>query len=108
MDRRQSSGTLAPFTPRDVEPAAVDQAQRPHQAGPTVAARSELIHEIFEAQADARPNEVAVLAGRRESTYSDLERRANRLARHLRDRGIGRGSIVGLLLPRSIDAYAAL
>jgi len=41
-------------------------------------------------------------------TYSELERRANQLARHLRSRGVRRGDCVGLWLPRSIDAYVTL
>src|SRR6266478_3225063 len=41
-------------------------------------------------------------------TYSGLEIRANRIARHLGGRGVGRGSIVAMLLPRSVEAYAAL
>src|SRR6266480_3844286 len=67
-----------------------------------------VLHEIFEAQADARPNAVAVMFDREETTYADLEARANRLARHLRSRGVQRGSLVAMLLPRSADAYAAL
>jgi len=67
-----------------------------------------VLHEIFEAQADARPDAVAVVFDREETTYADLEQRANRLARYLRARGVRRGSLVALLLPRSADAYAAL
>src|SRR5262245_12482929 len=55
-----------------------------------------LLHGIFEAQADARPEKVAVVFGRGETTYASLESRANRLARHLRSRGVGRGSLVAM------------
>ncbi len=47
------------------------------------AARFPILHEIFEEQADAGPDEVAVVFGREEVTYAALERRANRIARHL-------------------------
>src|SRR6266566_2027776 len=70
--------------------------------------RDEVLHESFETQADARPEAVAIVFGRQETTYAELESRANRLARHLRGRGVGRGSIVAMLLPRSVDAYAVL
>src|SRR5438128_3125969 len=70
--------------------------------------RDEVLHEIFEAQADARPEAVAVVYGREETTYADLESRANQLARHLRSHGVGCGSIVAILLPRGVDAYAAV
>jgi len=66
------------------------------------------LHEIFESQARVHPGAVAVLFGHEEVTYGELERRANRLARHLRKRGIQRGSVVAMMLPRSIDAYVTL
>src|SRR5437016_13993982 len=69
---------------------------------------AEALHSLFEAQADARPEAVAVVFGGEETTYASLESPANRLARHLRRRGVGRGSVVAMLLPRSVDAYAAL
>jgi len=75
---------------------------------PVATQRGGVLHEIFEAQADARPDSLAVVCGGEEITYAQLDARANRLARHLRGRGIGLGSTVALLLPRSIDAYAAI
>src|SRR5262245_11010147 len=80
----------------------------PDRESPKPMEHRQLLHEIFETQADARPNAVAVLFDREETTYADLEARANRLARHLRARGVQRGSLVALLLPRSADSYAAL
>ena len=41
-------------------------------------------------------------------TYADLDERAARIARLLRSRGQGRGSLVGHWLPRGVTAYAAL
>src|SRR5207302_9480718 len=67
-----------------------------------------LLHELFEAQAEARPEALAVVFGSQEVTYGELDSRANRLARHLRQRGVKRGSIVAMLLPRSVGAYATL
>src|SRR5262249_56416377 len=63
---------------------------------------------LFEARMDERPEKVAVVFGGEEETYSGLEIRANLLANHLRARGVGRESIVAMLLPRSIDSYAAI
>src|SRR5437879_11960092 len=56
----------------------------------------EVLHAIFEAQADARPDAVAVVYDREETTYAELEWKANRLARYLRAREVGRGSLVAL------------
>ncbi len=67
-----------------------------------------VLHEFFEKQAKARPSAVAVDYRGEETTYADLEARANRLARHLRRRGVRRGSTVAMLLPRSVEAYAAI
>ncbi len=68
----------------------------------------EVLHEIFERQADANAEAVAVVFGQEQATYAELEGRANRLARTLRSRGVVRGSLVAMVLPRSIDAYAAI
>ncbi len=68
----------------------------------------EVLSALFEAQADARPEALAVLSGANRATYADLEKGANRIARHLQSRGVVRGSLVAVLLPRSVDLYAAI
>src|SRR5690242_18833671 len=70
--------------------------------------RPELLHELFERQAEARAGEVALVFGEERMTYGELDRRANQLARVLRQRGVGRGTCVGLLLPRSMEVYVTL
>ncbi|NED67131.1 amino acid adenylation domain-containing protein, partial [Streptomyces sp. SID10244] len=44
----------------------------------------------------------------RELTFDQLNRWANRLARHLRGIGVGPEEIVGILVPRSIEQIVAL
>ncbi|WP_201313965.1 non-ribosomal peptide synthetase [Dyella sp. EPa41] len=66
-----------------------------------------LAHEYFEAQADRAPARTAV-AGAQPLSYAQLEARANRMAHVLRERGVGRGSLVGLSLARSTDMLASL
>ena len=80
---------------------------RPPRA-PGALARPQPLHEIFEKRADLCPGALAVVSAGERLTYLELEERANRLARHLRARGVGRGSRAAVLLPRSPDAYAAL
>src|ERR1700756_3601067 len=70
--------------------------------------RFNFLHEIFEAQADASPAATAVLFDGEETSYAQLEERSNRLARYLHERGLKPGSLVGILLHRSVDAYVAL
>ncbi len=66
------------------------------------------LHERFEARAAATPEADAVTFGGERMSYGELNRRANRLAHHLRALGIGPGSLVGLCLERSLDTVAAI
>ncbi len=85
-------------------------AARPRRVpgDPALGSSTQVLHGIFEAQATARPNAVAVVAGDRTITYGELDARANRLARYLLRRGAGLGASVAMMLPRSIDAYCAI
>ena len=62
------------------------------------------IHRLFEQQVDLRPNAVAVDDGRRRLSYAELDLRANRLARHLQELGVGPEVPVAFCLERSIEA----
>lgn len=59
------------------------------------------LHELFEAQADARPSANALVCGDLILSYGELDARASRLAHFLRGLGVGPGSFVGLCLERS-------
>ncbi|GHC63193.1 non-ribosomal peptide synthetase [Streptomyces cinnamoneus] len=63
---------------------------------------------LFEAQAAATPAAEAVACGDARLSYSELNERANRLARLLLARGIGPESYVGVVLSRSVDLPVAL
>ncbi|MFL5543049.1 MAG: AMP-binding protein, partial [Longimicrobiaceae bacterium] len=65
------------------------------------------LHQAFERWADAAPDAAAVLHGDEAVAYGELEARANRLARHLRRRGVGPESVVGICVergPRVVEA----
>ncbi len=66
------------------------------------------VHGLFEEQARRRPDTVAIEAGGERLTYAALERRANRLARHLRRFGVGPDVLVGMAVERSIEMIVAL
>ncbi|HEX2270677.1 MAG TPA: amino acid adenylation domain-containing protein [Pyrinomonadaceae bacterium] len=64
--------------------------------------------QLFEEQVERTPHAVAVNEKGRQLTYTELNERANRLARLLRDRGIEDESIVPLLMERQIDLLASI
>ncbi|WP_232535206.1 Pls/PosA family non-ribosomal peptide synthetase [Nocardia terpenica] len=66
------------------------------------------MHRLFENSCDATPDAIAVIWEGTRYTYRDLEARANRLAWHLHSLGVGEGTRVGILLPRSLHTYVAL
>lgn len=65
-------------------------------------------HEMFEAQAAARPAATALVDGHSRVSYEELNHRANRLARRIRGQGAARGGIVAIIMPRSADLITAL
>jgi microcystin synthetase protein McyA len=70
--------------------------------------RQSRIHDLFESQATRIPEAIAVVSGGQELSYGELEERSNRLARHLRSRGVGRGQLVGICLDRGAELIVAL
>ncbi|WP_307122911.1 amino acid adenylation domain-containing protein [Streptomyces sp. B1I3] len=66
------------------------------------------VHELIHRQVDLTPEAVALSFEGSELTYRELDGRANRLARHLRALGVGRGGRVGLCLHRSTELVVAL
>ncbi len=66
------------------------------------------LHKLFEEQAAARPDAVAVVWEGGALTYGELDRQANRIARRLRRLGVGPESRVALYLERSAEMVAAV
>ncbi|MER5889422.1 non-ribosomal peptide synthase/polyketide synthase [Streptomyces sp. NPDC001941] len=67
-----------------------------------------LVPELYAAQVVRTPDAVAVVAGAESLTYGELDARANRLAGYLVGQGIGAESLVGLCLPRGVDAVVSM
>ncbi|MCI0736829.1 MAG: amino acid adenylation domain-containing protein [Beijerinckiaceae bacterium] len=61
------------------------------------------IAEHFAEQAARTPDAIAVVCEGEALNYAELNRRANRLARHLRSLGVGPDDLVGLCVERSLD-----
>src|SRR5688500_17306639 len=66
------------------------------------------LHHLIEAQAARTPEEPAVAFEGERLTYAELERRAGRLAAHLRGLGAGPDVPVGLLVERSAQLIVAI
>jgi amino acid adenylation domain-containing protein len=61
------------------------------------------IHYLIEEQAKTRPDAVAVVFNDERLSYGELNRRANQVAHHLRKRGVGPKTLVGLYVERSLE-----
>jgi len=74
------------------------------------------LHELVEEQVDRTPEGLAVVLadkpdgseGSISLTYRELDLEANRLARYLRDCGVGPDDLVGVVLERSLELVVAL
>jgi len=70
--------------------------------------RDRLLHQLVEEQVDRTPDAVAVAQGEATLTYAELDRRANRLAHHLRSLGAAPDTLVGLCLERKPEMLVAM
>ncbi|MEU3001297.1 amino acid adenylation domain-containing protein [Streptomyces sp. NPDC006995] len=66
------------------------------------------LHELVEAQAHRTPDAVAATDGTTTLTYRQLVDRAGRLARHLGERGVAPGTVVGVYQERSVHLVVSL
>ncbi|MDN3356469.1 non-ribosomal peptide synthetase [Actinomadura sp. DC4] len=69
---------------------------------------SRTMPELFEARAAERPDAPALTFEDTTLTYAELDAAANRLARHLIERGAGPERLVAVALPRSAELVVAL
>ena len=66
------------------------------------------LHELFERQAEQRPDELAAVFQGGAITYDALNRRANRIAHQLRSLGAGAEMTVGICANRSLGMLAGI
>ncbi|HIE1893495.1 TPA: non-ribosomal peptide synthase/polyketide synthase [Pseudomonas aeruginosa] len=66
------------------------------------------VHRLFEEQAERTPTAPALAFGEERLDYAELNRRANRLAHALIERGVGADRLVGVAMERSIEMVVAL
>jgi len=61
------------------------------------------IHRLFEEQVEKTPEHLAVVFEGERLTYRQLNEKANQLAHLLREKGVTAGTIVGIMMERSLD-----
>ncbi|MDH6351839.1 amino acid adenylation domain-containing protein [Brevibacillus sp. 1238] len=71
-------------------------------------AQGKSIHQLFEEQAEAFPDRVAIVFENRRLSYQELNRKANQLARALLEKGVQTDSIVGVMMEKSIENVIAI
>jgi amino acid adenylation domain-containing protein/non-ribosomal peptide synthase protein (TIGR01720 family) len=70
--------------------------------------RDKTIHELFEEQVERTPDRVAAHDNTQSITYSELNKKANQLARYLKSKGIGIDDPVIVVMDRSIDLIISI
>ncbi|MEU7261463.1 amino acid adenylation domain-containing protein [Streptomyces rimosus] len=93
-----------------LEPAEHEDLTAVRSHGPTVPyADQATLHGLFEEQAARRPEQTAVIGATGEVlTYAELDERANRVARALREEGVGPGDRVAVMMERGPQLLVAL
>ena len=66
------------------------------------------VHQLFEAQTDQRPSNVALVFNGESLTYRELDEQSNQLAHHLRSCGVGPGVLVAIYFERSVNPFIAV
>src|ERR671933_1287063 len=66
------------------------------------------IHQLFEAQSERTPDAVAVVFESEQLSYCELNRRANKIAHHLRSLGVRPDVLVGICVERSLEIVVGL
>ncbi|TXI05329.1 MAG: amino acid adenylation domain-containing protein [Rhizobium sp.] len=84
----------------------IDREAQAEASGATVMHfdRNLCLHEMLRVQARTAPQARALVFGDTKLSYGELDRISDALARHLMTIGVHKADIVGLFLPRSIDA----
>jgi amino acid adenylation domain-containing protein/thioester reductase-like protein len=66
------------------------------------------IHELIELQVSKTPDAVAVIFGKQQLTYRELNEKANQLAHYLKELGVKPDVLVGVCVERSLEMVVAL
>ncbi|HKQ04408.1 MAG TPA: amino acid adenylation domain-containing protein, partial [Blastocatellia bacterium] len=99
----QEIGQIGILAPEDLQQVVYEW-----NATKTDYPKDQCLHELFEQQVEQTPEAVAVVCGQARLTYGELNRRANQLAHHLRELGVGPDARVAICLERSPEMVIGL
>lgn len=63
---------------------------------------------LFEEQVQKTPDYIAAVFENKTITFTELNKKANQLAWHLKELGLGENSIIGIMLPRSLEVLVCM
>jgi len=70
--------------------------------------RDQTVTQVFEARVSEGPTAIALVCGKEQLTYAELDNRADRLSAQLRSLGVRPGAMVGICLERSPELVISL
>ncbi len=70
--------------------------------------RDKTIADLFEEQANKVPNNIAIIFDNEKMTYEEFNKKANKLARYLQEKGVKSQDKVVILADKSIDLYISI
>ncbi|WP_160672477.1 non-ribosomal peptide synthetase [Clostridium sp. C8-1-8] len=70
--------------------------------------KDKTINELFEEQVEKTPDNTALVFKEKKLTYIELNKRANKLARILKSKGVGAETIVAIMIEPSIEMVVAI
>ncbi len=70
--------------------------------------KSLTLQQLFEKQVEKTPDNMAIYANGHQITYRELNRKANHLARLLRNKGVKADDIIAIMVGRSIEMFIGL
>ena len=70
--------------------------------------KAKTVVNLFEEQVNKTPNNVAVVFENNKLTYKELNEKSNQLARYLLDNNVSTGSILGIMLNRSLEMIVSI
>ena len=70
--------------------------------------KDKTISQLFEEQVEITPDNIALVFENQSLTYKELNEKANSLAHYLRNNGISRNDIIGIMVNRSLEMIIAI